>query len=267
MIVFLLALLLLFTPKNVFADRITVSILPTTAHVGESGIEVTAKMLQSTDEGALSSTGERATIKIRNARDGDRCDTKAGGSDPSGNLHGTCYATQTGTMIVYIHSEDRGDDSSDTTLTFDAAPAAPPATATPAPTTAAASNSTASPTKSATTSAQTLQKNPFQKPGAQQTAGDGNPFIQPGLEGITPQADDGLASGSAAVAGANTTKSGIPVSDDLFRSYIFFSAAIVLALWLLYLLMQHLKEVKQSNRGLDAIKQTPPTPSKKDKTD
>lgn len=64
------------------------------------------------------SVGEKVEFRIRNPRSGDRCETYGNGTSGAGWVGGTCYATQAGTVTIYVYSLDKGDESSNYLIYF-----------------------------------------------------------------------------------------------------------------------------------------------------
>lgn len=64
------------------------------------------------------SVGEKVEFRIRNPRSGDRCETYGNGASGAGWVGGTCYATQAGTVTIYVYSLDKGDESSNYLIYF-----------------------------------------------------------------------------------------------------------------------------------------------------
>lgn len=136
-----------------------------------SGVELRARVTMPNDSSTLS-IGEHAEYRIINPRAGDKCDTTDGFTDVNGYLHGNCSATTEGNYLVYIHSNDKGDDSSQVILYFYPPPTPtitpkPIPTATPKPismtipkpTTTPTINNTVTPTKRPTPMIQSANSN------------------------------------------------------------------------------------------------------------
>ncbi len=105
--------------------------------VETGGVNIKVKIYQ--DDAKFNvSKSEDTDFKIRNPRDGDRCENKTDKTDDNGIIEGTCYATQVGSYNVYIKSNDKGDESGEFVLSFGPKPIptntpAPTLTATPTP--------------------------------------------------------------------------------------------------------------------------------------
>lgn len=234
MFVFILAVFLLLYPAGVHADagRFTLEPASTEGYVGLSGIEVKAKLQVSSSDTA-SSVGEQAQLRVRNARDGDRCDTKGntGPTDTSGYIYGTCYATQTGTVTIYAYSHNAGDESSDVSLTYNNPPAGQANTPTPQPT-AVQQAKTASP--SAAKKNQQIQQS------------SGGSILGQGLVEEKQVLDDGVAMpGEGGQVAAAATQ---PPSDDfdLLKTLIFLTGALILIIWSTYLILVQKGVIKKT---------------------
>ncbi len=66
----------------------------------------------------VASVGEKAEFRIQNPRPGDKCITTTGTSNDNGQIFGQCFATKAGQILVYVHSIDNNDDSSQYILYF-----------------------------------------------------------------------------------------------------------------------------------------------------
>ncbi len=135
-VVSLLFIFTLFFTVNILAGggRFDISTPDNPSTVGD-GIEVNVKISTPDSNGSTPSPNEKAAIVIKNPRSGDKCDTQGeqgGKTDSQGVLHGNCYATTAGTYNIYVHSNDKGDDSSEFVLTFNASstPTVTPASST-----------------------------------------------------------------------------------------------------------------------------------------
>ena len=222
MFVFVFIAMFLLSGRPAYASRITIEAGSTTGTVGSGGVSIKAKMLQADSPDSGNSYKENAELKIRNQREGDRCDTIAGGSDVNGYIYGTCYATQTGSYAAYVHS-DRGDDSPDVSLTFNDAPAP---TTEPDPSQGVKSASAAAQKRAAQ----------GQLPGAAGAAA--NPLMQDGLAPDQEKVDNGLAPqtdehATTTIIDPNEVNAGAP---DLLKSLIFLTGALVLLIWTGYLI-------------------------------
>lgn len=123
-------LLLLFTlPIFAVGSRFVVEV-GGKGIVDAEGVGVNVKIYKDDAKFSASSL-EDVDFKIRNPRDGDRCDPKADKTDDNGIIEGTCYAQQLGSYNVYIKSNDKGDESGEFVITFGPKPIP---TNTPAPT-------------------------------------------------------------------------------------------------------------------------------------
>jgi len=92
--------------------------------VGSYPINVQAWLLKTNYREA--SIGEKAEFIISNPRSGDKCITTNGTADQYGIIYGECQATEPGEMLVYVHSLDNNDDSSNMVLYFKSAPTSLP---------------------------------------------------------------------------------------------------------------------------------------------
>lgn len=105
--------------------------------VDGGGVAVKVKIYQDDAKFNVSKL-EDVDFKIRNPRDGDRCEQKTDKTDDNGIIEATCYATQTGSYNVYIKSNDKGDESGEFVISFGPKPLptnppTPIQTATPTP--------------------------------------------------------------------------------------------------------------------------------------
>lgn len=85
--------------------------------VDGGGVAVKVKIYQDDAKFNVSKL-EDVDFKIRNLRDGDRCEQKTDKTDDNGIIEATCYATQTGSYNVYIKSNDKGDESGEFVISF-----------------------------------------------------------------------------------------------------------------------------------------------------
>lgn len=71
-------------------------------------------------DGALSgfSSGERVEFRIKNPQANDRCVNGSEKTNETGVIWATCYADSARQMEVYVHSLDKGDESSIAILNF-----------------------------------------------------------------------------------------------------------------------------------------------------
>ncbi len=228
MVVFILLIFLMFA-SPVHASRITIETDTTTGTVGEGGVSVKVKLLQADSSDSGNSFRENAELKIRSPRDGDRCDTILGGSDVNGYVFGTCYATTTGSYSIFAHSNDRGDDSPEVSLTFNEAPHKDEPTPTEDPTVTDKPTATSSAADKKKKAAQQVKQ-----PGATQQ----NPFMQDGLAPYEEPADTGLAPvEDGQVEGAVDASQVGKGAPDLLKSLIFLTGALVLLIWSGYLII------------------------------
>lgn len=125
--------------------------IETGSATGTTGGSIGVKVLMRTSIGGSVAVGEHAKFVVKSPRDGDRCDTNPTPSDSSGYVYGACYATQAGTLTIYVNSLDNGDNSNDAIITFISGPTptnTPATTSTPTPTTSL--KTTTTPTKEPT---------------------------------------------------------------------------------------------------------------------
>lgn len=90
---------------------------------------VNAQVFVTGDSTQHFSSGERVVFYVDNPRSGDVCVTQSEKTSDLGVITASCSAQTPGTISVYVHSLDRGDDSSRIVLYFYPMP-----TNTPAPT-------------------------------------------------------------------------------------------------------------------------------------
>lgn len=121
---FALAIAGLLIPRAIIAGGGRFEFSGSEGKVLPGGIEVTVRIHKEA-EGEISPF-EKAELRVENPRSGDRCDTTGGATDVNGYLRGGCYATEPGTVKIYVHSNDRGDNSGFHTLTFNANPTSAP---------------------------------------------------------------------------------------------------------------------------------------------
>ncbi len=115
-----------------------------TGTAGSTAVNFTITVYVDGTGNTVVSANENVEIRIRNARPGDSCGASSPKTDSSGKLYDNCTATSAGTLTIYAHSNDKGDDGSDFLIYFNnAAPTntpiptvvtqAPSATPTPSP--------------------------------------------------------------------------------------------------------------------------------------
>lgn len=223
----LVVLLSVFVPRAFGAGRIVLE-TPTTTGPAGTPLSVTIKLLQGDSPNAEPSTGEKAEVLVRDAKNGQSCTTDPAPSDNQGQVRATCTSDEPGTMVVYATSKDRGDSSADKTLEF--TPKADPTQKADAP-------------KAANT-----KQNPF-IPQAQQPENNPGSTLanQPGLaeDRNTDPLQEGLTRSDSAAAGAADTSgsTAAPQSDiDLITSLIFLTGGIILLIGVIYLIYLQVKK-------------------------
>jgi hypothetical protein len=117
MYIVIIAFIFLTSLPVAAASRVNLLIDKTTSPAG-APIDVKIQLLQGNSSDADASTGEKAEIKIRDAKEGQSCTTDPSPSDNEGIVRGSCNFTDEGEMTIYATSKDRGDFSEDKTLKF-----------------------------------------------------------------------------------------------------------------------------------------------------
>src|SRR3990167_2593647 len=126
----ILVLFLLFAMPIIAAGSRFVFEIGGTGTVDGGGVNIKVKVYQD-DAKFNASKLEDIDFRIKNPRDGDKCENKTDKTDDNGIIEATCYATQVGSYNVYIKSNDKGDESGEFVITFGLKPVP---TNTPAPT-------------------------------------------------------------------------------------------------------------------------------------
>jgi hypothetical protein len=114
--------ILLGTALPVFAGggRFHLQSYSSPGFIGTNGIYIQA-WVTNKDQGTRS-IGENAEFRIQNPRSGDRCETTNKLTNENGILFGICYASEVGQIMVYVHSNDKNDESIPYLLYFQANP-------------------------------------------------------------------------------------------------------------------------------------------------
>ncbi len=192
LILIIILALVILTPHRTSAGGGRFSI--TTIGDGDAtvggGIEVRARVTMPNDPDTLS-IGEHAEYRILNPRSGDRCDTTDGFTDVNGYLHGNCTASTEGNYVIYVHSNDKGDDSSQYILYF-YPPPTPTATPTTIPTVTSKPLPTSTPKLTTASVTKTTVTTPTKTPTAltQSTNADG---VEPTPERMVEQNSSNLS--------------------------------------------------------------------------
>lgn len=84
---------------------------------GNIGLPIGARLYNDAEH-TSTVTGEKAEFRIINPRAGDKCTTRSTTVNEYGQIFGECFKEEPGTITIYVHSLDRGDDSSQYLLTF-----------------------------------------------------------------------------------------------------------------------------------------------------
>ncbi len=109
-------LFVFLNPIYAGAGRIEIENLNEVGYSGQSGMYIQARIYN--DSHANTVAGEKAEFQVKNPRPGDRCITTNTTANEYGQIFGQCFAEQPGTITIYVHSLDQGDDSSEYLLTF-----------------------------------------------------------------------------------------------------------------------------------------------------
>ncbi len=267
MLTALLFFWLIFSPAQVFADvsnRFTIEPNPTfTGNTGNPGLNVKAKLAISESDPSPS-IEEGVEIRISNARDGDSCNVQGGEyhTDADGYIYATCTATTSGVVKIYAYSLDYADQSSETSLIFNSSPT--PIVNTPAPvspTNAPPADSPAPTSSTASTNAPTSTATPTPKTTSKQTAGSqASGFGGGGLVDEKDVLETGLGTDNGQTLGTATQDIDSSGDKDLLSTLIFLTAAVVLLVWTVYMILVQKGIIKSESKKATHKKNFTPLP-------